>query len=83
MRWEVWVVVFPKDGMAMAMIECDGELVDQTGINLAEVSARVAHSLAVKDTWGTWMWGRVLAPVSNQALLDRSVSAVVRTLGSC
>ena len=43
-------------GMVKVMIERGGELVDHTGIDLAEVSARVTHPPRARDTWGTWMW---------------------------
>ena len=74
------VVVFPKGEMAMVLIECDGGLVDRTGIDLAGVAAGLARSIEAGDTWGTRMWGRIIAPVPPRELLELSVSAVVKAL---
>jgi nanoRNase/pAp phosphatase (c-di-AMP/oligoRNAs hydrolase) len=79
---DVRVVVFPKDDMAMAMIECDGSLVERTGIDLSRIAAGVSHGFQAGSSWGTQMWGRVVVPACLETLSELSVAAVVQALGS-
>jgi len=79
---DVRVVAFPRGGMAMAMVECDGTLVEQTGVDLAGVAAEVAQAVNASDTWGTQMWGRVVAPAPQGELLDLCVTAVAQALAA-
>lgn len=64
----------------MVMVECDGEVVTRSGIDLASVAADVGRHFGSDDTWGTRMWGRVIAPVSRDRLLARAVAAVAGVL---
>ncbi len=74
---DVRVVAFPRDHMAMAMIECDAALVEQAGVDLARLAARVGVQAGAVDCWGTRMWGRVVAPVPVGELLRLCTRATV------
>jgi len=77
---DVRVVAFPKNGMAMVMIECDGALVEQTGVNMAAVAAGVAQAAGSSHTWGTRPWGRVIAPLPQGELLEQCMAAIAVSL---
>jgi phosphoesterase RecJ-like protein len=77
---DVRVVAFPKGEAAMVMVECDGDLVTRTGIDLSGVAAEVARHFRSDDTWGTRMWGRAVAPVPQDRLLAQALAAVTDAL---
>jgi hypothetical protein len=77
---DVRAVVFPRGNMSMVMVECDGDLVERTGIDLAGLTAGVARSVNGDDAWGTRMWGRVVAPIPPTELLDLCVAVVAQAL---
>ncbi len=77
---DVRVVSFPKGDLAMVMIECDRDVVTRSGIDLSSVAAEIGRHFGSDDSWGTRMWGRVIAPVSRDKLLARAVAAVAGVL---
>jgi nanoRNase/pAp phosphatase (c-di-AMP/oligoRNAs hydrolase) len=77
---DVALVAFPKDGEEMVMLECWASVVESTDLDLSAVAAQVAEILGAGHTWGTRMFGRITAPMPQQELLGRCVSAVVSIL---
>jgi RimJ/RimL family protein N-acetyltransferase len=77
---DVRAVSFPKGEKAMVMIECDEIVAERGGIDLADLAAEIAQTANTDETWGSRIWGRVIAPMSQRALLDRCVKAVAQTL---
>jgi phosphoesterase RecJ-like protein len=77
---DVRAVSFPKKDQAMVMVECDEILVERTGVDLAKLTTEVAQAVDSEDTWGSRIWGRVIAPVPQNALLDLCVTAVSQAL---
>ena len=77
---DVCAVAFPKEGRSMVMVECGSVLTERTGIGLSKLMADIASSVNAGDTWGTRIFGRIIAPVPQQELLDRCVTAVKQAL---
>jgi len=77
---DVVAVSFPKGEKAMVMTECDRIVAEQAGIDLADVAAEVAQTANTDETWGSRIWGRVIAPMSQRALLELCVKAVAQAL---
>lgn len=66
------LVSFPKEekGRSQVMFECDGVLVEQRGVDFAEWGREIAAALPDSETWGTRTWGRVVAAISPEELLE-------------
>ena len=77
---DVRIVAFPKNGETLAMIECDAPLITDTDLDMTQIVAAVAKPLNASQTWGTAMWGRIIAPLSAPALLNRCAAAVAQGL---
>jgi nanoRNase/pAp phosphatase (c-di-AMP/oligoRNAs hydrolase) len=77
---DVAIVVFPETGQSMVLLECWASVVERTDIDLSAVAAQVAEMLGAGHTWGTRMFGRIIAPMPQQELLDKCVSVVVDSL---
>jgi hypothetical protein len=74
---DVALVAFPKDGESMVMWECWANVVERTDLDLSAVAARVAETLGTGHTWGTRMFGRIIAPVAQSELLAKCIEMVV------
>lgn len=79
---DIRIVVFPKDGQSMAMIECDAPIVTNKGLDMAALAAKLAQKLDASETWGTAMWGRIVAPTSLQDLQHHCLTAITQALNS-
>ena len=77
---DVCAVAFPKDEQTMVMMECGSNLTETTGINLRQLMDEVAQVVNASDTWGTRIFGRIVAPLSPSELLDHCVAAVGQAL---
>lgn len=77
---DVRIVVFPKHGQQMAMLECDAALIYETGLDMSAIARKLTDLHPVHVTWGTPLWGRVILPLDAATLLERSIAAVVQAL---
>lgn len=77
---DVSVVVFPKDGAVMAMAECGPELVAHIGLDLGAIMGAVAQQVHAEQTWGSPLFGRVIASIEQGTLLDKCVNRIADAL---
>jgi len=77
---DVCAVAFPKEEQTMAMIECGSALAEQTGIDLSSLVGDVAQLVNASDSWGTRLFGRIIAPVAPSDLLNLCVAAARQAL---
>lgn len=79
---DIRLVAFPRGNGAnhsprtQVMFECDGMLVEQRGVDFAQVGREVAAALPDSETWGTRSWGRVVANLPPTQLLALLLSRV-------
>ena len=77
---DIRVVAFPRRDESMVMIECDGYLVERRGIDMLAVAGELAQEVGASDQWGTLMFGRVVAPASEETLIERAVELIGQAL---
>ncbi len=78
---DVSVVAFPKDNAAMVMEECGPELVERIGLDLGAIAGTVARQVNAEQTWGSPLFGRVIASTDQDALLAACVGETAKALG--
>jgi nanoRNase/pAp phosphatase (c-di-AMP/oligoRNAs hydrolase) len=77
---DVSVVVFAKEGATMAMAECGPGPIEGAALDLGTISRAVAQRTDAAQTWGSTMFGRVIADVGEDVLLAAYVDAIVCAL---
>jgi nanoRNase/pAp phosphatase (c-di-AMP/oligoRNAs hydrolase) len=73
---DVCIVGFPKGAQTMVMAEVDGGLVERTGVDMARLMEDLAPQVNASETWGTRALGRIIAPASEERLVDLCIQAV-------
>jgi hypothetical protein len=79
---DVCAVAFPKEAQSMAMMECYAAVSHTIGIDLSQVAADLASLVDASENWGTRHFGRIVAPMPADELLNLCVAALVEALGS-
>jgi nanoRNase/pAp phosphatase (c-di-AMP/oligoRNAs hydrolase) len=77
---DVCAVAFPKEGRSMAMVECYSALSETMGIDLRQLAGDLADLLDASESWGTRCFGRIIAQMPPDELLDLCVTAVGEAL---
>jgi len=73
---DVSVVVFPKDEGTMVMAECGPAVAERTALHLGAIASAVARQTDADQTWGSPLFGRVIASIDQDALLAAYVDAI-------
>jgi nanoRNase/pAp phosphatase (c-di-AMP/oligoRNAs hydrolase) len=73
---DVRMVAFPKTNQTMVMAETDGHIVHLNDLDLEKIFQSIGSDISGSQTWGTKVLGRIIAPVSVDALFKRCVDAI-------
>lgn len=79
---DVSVVAFPKDVATMVMAECGPAVVERATLDLGAIAGAVSRQTDAEQTWGSALFGRVIADVGEEALSAAYVDAIARALGN-
>jgi len=77
---DVSVIGFPHGNRSMVMTECGAAVVNQTGIDMAGLMKTLANELVTEETWGTKLFGRIVADVPVHQLVAWSVDRIAEVL---
>ena len=73
---DICMVSFPHKGQAMIMLEGSETLLQAAHLDISLTSREIARTLNATDAWGQGLFGRIIAPLSPQALLQACIRAI-------